>query len=55
MTQFHPRREKLFMRESFREASQIEKKKKNPCNFVDRKHQPAELFGQRKNESYLTF
>lgn len=28
MTQFHPRREKRFMRKSFREASQIEKKKK---------------------------
>lgn len=37
MTQFHPRREKRFMRKSFREASQIEKKEKNPCNFVDKK------------------
>lgn len=27
MTQFRPRREKRFMRKSFREASQIEKKK----------------------------
>ena len=49
MTQFHPRREKRFMRKSFREASQIEKEKILATSLIENTSRRS--FSDRKSHN----